>query len=592
MINPTPAKIEDILNSSVQFVVPRYQREYTWTKEEALEFFEDLEEYLDSSTASLFLGTLIFDISEIAEKKIKVVDGQQRLTTILLLLIACREAAKKIKAIKLAPLIQNKITFTDPSTAESLGSRLIASESVKETFEELSKYEWKGNFTTRLNGIDGRRLRGQVNRLKPIYEYFAERLQTYDQTKLSKFLRVVYGTYIVRIDIENESEAFHIFERTNARGVDLEASDLLKNNLFAQGVDGLEEAWKQIIENSDGTLLRMLKYFYVAKLGYIAKSKLYTGLKNYGREIGAAQMVSELDGFSKFYHTIRTANVSETRNYFKMIGCSAIAADQDKYEKVFNSFEALRLFKVSQVYPLIYAAIFCFVRSGEGKSGAASKRLIQLLELLEKYHFINNAVCQHIGNEVEKLYAMFCEKYSHSRSFDKITNELIRALKAKLASEDEFISHFTEISYSGESIPLVSYIFDRINNTGLHPGHRVRIFNSDQKILRKNHNIEHFYPQTPSVEMVADPLTLDAADNVGNLLAISFRTNSKLGNLSPKEKIEKLQGNLKREIQNLPYVQEFIKTYGKAAASWDSKAIDKRSKALAKQAYREVWKVS
>lgn len=591
MINPNPAKIEDILNSSVQFAVPKYQREYTWTKEEALEFFEDLEEYIDAQAAGLFLGTLIFDISEVDEKKIKVVDGQQRLTTILLLLIACREAAKKIKAVKLATLIQNKITFTDPATAESLGSRLIASESVKETFEEISKYEWEGHFTTRMAGIDGRRLRGQVNRLKPIYEFFFERLQRYDQTKLSKFLRVVYGTYIVRIDIEDELEAFNIFERTNARGVDLEASDLLKNFLFAQGVEGLEEAWRQIIENSDGTILRMLKYFYVARLGYIAKSKLYTGLRNYGRRIGATQMVNELDEFSKFYNTIRTANIAEVRSYFKTIGCTAITSDQDKYEKVHNSFEGLRLFKISQVYPLVYAAISCFTRSGGGKDANSSKQLIQFIELLEKYHFINNAICQHIGNEVEKLYAGYCEQYSGSNNFEKITKKLIVELKKKVAPEEEFTSHFTEVSYSGESIPLISYIFDRINNSGLHPGHRVHIFNSDQKVLRKNHNIEHFYPQTPGADMPTDPITLDVVDNIGNLLAISFRTNSKLGNLSPKKKLEKLKGSLSREIQNLPYVQEFIRTYDKVIPTWDSKTIDKRAKSIAKQAYNEVWKI-
>ena len=92
--------------------------------------------------------------------------------------------------------------------------------------------------------------------------------------------------------------------------------------------------------------------------------------------------------------------------------------------------------------------------------------------------------------------------------------------------------------------------------------------------------------------MTVDPITLEVVDSIGNLLAISFRTNSKLGNLSPKKKLEKLNGLLSREIQNLPYVQEFIRTYSKSIPTWDSKAIEERAKSLAKQAYTEVWKIA
>ena len=227
MINPNPAKIESILNSSIQFAVPRYQREFTWGKSEALEFFEDLKSYTELETGGLFLGTLIFDISEERQKKIKVVDGQQRL-------------AKKSKATRIAQKIQEKITFEDPTTAESLGPRLIASESVKDVFEEISKYEWNREFTPK---IGNKHVKLQIRRIKPIYDYFYNEIKSFDKAKLSNFLKVIYESYVVRIDIQDEVEAFSIFERTNARGVDLEASDLLKNYLFSRGVEGLEEAW-------------------------------------------------------------------------------------------------------------------------------------------------------------------------------------------------------------------------------------------------------------------------------------------------------------------------------------------------------------
>jgi uncharacterized protein with ParB-like and HNH nuclease domain len=588
MINPNPSTIEEILNSSLQFEVPRYQREYTWSKNEALDFLEDLKSYSESTEGSLFLGTIIFDTSKIIDKRIKIVDGQQRLTTIFVLLIACRNLAKSINATGIAQLIQNKLALVDPATAEFKGSKIITSESIKDVFEEICKYEWSGEFQPKI-GI--KQVKRQVNRLKPIYDFFSDQIKNFDQPQLSNFLRTLYGSYVVKIEIQDEMEAFSIFERTNARGVDLEASDLLKNYLFAKGVDDLEETWSQIVENSDGTLLRMLKYFYVSKNGYIQKSNLYKELRRYGNQQGANSLVQELDNFSKFFNSIKNGNSLVIKNYFESINCDLLTRDQNKYERIHIALEGLRLFKITQMYPVIYAAIQCFVRTGANTNMEQSKELVSLFELMEKYHFINNAVCERIGNEVEKLYADFCSDYEKSKDFSLTTKDLISALKRKLATKEEFNSRFTEIYYSASSIPLIAYIFDRINNLGLDPGQRVNIFNPDEKLLRRNHNIEHFYPRNPEKTNTENKETLESVDNIGNLLAISFRTNSKLGNQLPPAKIEKLKNGLEKDIQNLSYVKEFISEYGTEAGKWDKTLINHRANQLAKEAYSKVWKI-
>lgn len=583
MINPNPAKIEDILNSSIRFEVPRYQREYKWGRSEAVEFIEDLKGYAESEKGSLFLGTVIFDISEESKKLYRIVDGQQRLTTIVLLLIACRNVAKQINAVNLATLIQNKISFTDPTTAESLGCRLISSDSIRDVLEHIAKYEWNGEFPVK---IGNKQVKRQVNRIKPIYDYFITEIKHFDQFSLGRFLRAVYNSYAVRIDIQDDMEAFSIFERTNARGIDLEASDLLKNYLFSQGVDGIEDAWTRIINNSDGTALRMLKYFYVSKRGYITKSELYKNLKIYGFEIGPSNLASELENFSIFYSMIRASSSEDVREYLSEIECTSISTDKHKHDQLYAAIEGLRLFKISQAYPVMYSALSCFIKNGMGGNNKQSKRLVELFELLEKYHFINNAICERIGNEVEKLYADFCKAYSSSGDFEKTTDELFKALKQQLASKEEFISRFSDISYSTDSVGLISYIFDRINNFNLPPGSRVRIFNPDQKLLRKNHSIEHFYPQNPS-DIPALPA--EVVDNIGNLMVICFVTNSKLGNLSPVMKMEKLTGDLAKDVQNLEYLKEFISTYRDSVATWNEQIISERAKSIAELSYNKIW---
>src|SRR5271169_4115537 len=145
MFNPVPTRLEDIFNSPSQFAIPLYQRDYKWGKEEALELIEDLESYMEAESENLFLGNLIFERSK--DQKTFVVDGQQRLTTLMVLLIACRMRARDLGLVKLEPKIQEKITFMDSKTGESLGCRLIASESVRDVFEHMATDTWDGHFT-------------------------------------------------------------------------------------------------------------------------------------------------------------------------------------------------------------------------------------------------------------------------------------------------------------------------------------------------------------------------------------------------------------------------------------------------------------
>lgn len=63
-----------------------------------------------------------------------------------------------------------------------------------------------------------------------------------------------------------------------------------------------------------------------------------------------------------------------------------------------------------------------------------------------------------------------------------------------------------------------------------------------------------------------------------------------MGNASPEKKMERLKGDLQREVQNLSYINEFTAEYGAAAANWDSQKIEFRAKGMAKKAYEQVWK--
>lgn len=589
MIQPKQTTIGELLTLSKHFTVPKYQRGYAWEPSEAADFLADLETETRSGRG-LFLGTLIFNVSDDAHDKITIVDGQQRLTTIFLLLVACRILAKRLAANGVAQETQKRITVTDPATAKSRGPLLVASESIADVFDVMADSEWNGSLPQK---IGSKSVKRQSKRVRPVYDLFQRSIKDYNQEQLSRLLDSVYRIRTIRIDIDGDEEAFNIFERTNARGSDLEVSDLLKNYLYQQKVSGLDDKWNEIIENSEGTMPKMLKYFYVARREYINKSDLYPSLKEYCKQLGGAgKFVEELRQFSTFYSVARKeGEAGQIKAYFESTDCKAIASDPDKYLRVNLALQALRLFKVSQTYPVIYAAISSLVDHGAANSVAASKTLIKLLDTMEKYHFINNAVCDRVGNEVEKLYAGFCEEFRKAKEIEKPTTDLISQLRDRLAKEDEFTTRFCDISYQ-DSIPLIAYIFDRFSNYGVAPGERVKIFDPQKGHVRANHNIEHWLPQKPDADANVDSTTRQVLDNIGNLLAISFRANSSLGNLQPGKKIQKLKGDLMKKVQNLSYVREFIEKYGDQADSWNDEAIGNRARDMAKEAYGHVWKFS
>lgn len=583
MFSPIRTRIEDILNAPSQFAIPVYQRDYKWGKDEALDLIEDLRNYPAAEEQGLFLGNFIFENTK--EKRTYVVDGQQRLTTILLLLVACKLRAIELKLDGLAQTIQSKITFIDSTTAESKGTRLIASDSVRDVFEHITKYNWDGKFPA---VIGKKPVKRQSNRLKPIFDYFLKEIADFEKEQLSNFLRAIYNTFVIRIDIENEMDALSIFERTNARGMELEISDLLKNYLFSKKVAGIEESWDQIVGNSDGTILRMLKYFFVAKKGHVLKPQLYKKLKGYAAEVGPEQLTAELVQFSGFYKTSKAADESSTQAYF--INIKEIAGHQPRLQRITAALQALREFGVTQFCPPAYAAIQCMIRNKSEISASDAKTLVRLFEAFEKYHFINNAVCERVGNEVEKPYADFCVAFADSDNFQATVENLITQLRKKLASPEEFTANFSDISYGPENLGLICYIFDRFNNGALDCSQWMKIYNPDPKLLRRNHNIEHFLPQTPDEGLKVKKETLAVIDNIGNLLAISYKTNSRLSNASPAKKMERLKGDLQKEVQNLTYVNEFIAEYGAEASSWDRDKILGRAKKMAGKAYQQVWK--
>lgn len=114
---PDEKNIRSLLKSGCQFVIPRFQREYSWDKKNYQEFFEDMINNLVASSGVInddqyFLGTMLFvgNFAEKPDKPIEVVDGQQRLTTITILFSVLSDRFRELGEDTLSKQLFNYIT--------------------------------------------------------------------------------------------------------------------------------------------------------------------------------------------------------------------------------------------------------------------------------------------------------------------------------------------------------------------------------------------------------------------------------------------------------------------------------------------------
>lgn len=588
MIIPEKKTIEDILSSTrTKFSVPSYQRSFDWGKGELQELIDDLKEIKNSKDKDLFLGNLIFDVSN--QDNYKIVDGQQRLTTISIIFIAIREHAKKINDQGAAEEIQKYIAIYSKIRNKN-EVKISVSENIKDVFELMSDINWDRQFPDK---IKGKSVKRQNNKVKPIFNYIMDSLSEYSSEDLNLFIKALWDTYVIVIKVENTEDVFSIFERTNARGLDLNIGDLLKNYIFSYSTDKFENKWSEIIENAEGSLQRMLKYFWISRKGHIQQSKLYKELKDYVKELdmehdnnGIDMFVDDLYEFSRYYKVIQSLDPELVKDWLEENNLKSLSDNEDYYKKVSRVFQGLKLFRVTQAYPLIFS-IFKFYK----KTGATNhKKLFEVLEKIENYHFVNNVVSGRIGNEVEKFYAENASIfYNEKISFTKIIDKFINQLHKKKAHKDEFISNFVEtITYSQKNIQLVNYVFDRINNYNVKGGQYVEIFSPEKDLKKRNYNIEHILAQNKKKDNNYNENELEIFDKIGNLIVISRHSNSELQDKNPIEKINIIKSD-RKHFGNLRYIDDFIKNYENQFESWNLNVIEERSKKIAKNGYDIIW---
>ena len=259
------------------YIVPDYQREYVWTDKEVNQLLEDINEQLDSSKSDYFIGTVLVSSSNDDNDHFDVVDGQQRLTTVFLILCAFRVLTKKRDQAAAIHDILRSTHFDKHATVETKIKLNLRYENANEVIEKIVEVNDTPQDVRAAIKSSNVSIHGSIEKILDAYELiYRFLLENYDdEAKLDKYL-VHLVRNIVFIQISTKvSSALKIFETINERGVGLNPMDLLKNLLFRQveqeQFSQLKDKWKEItspLEQNKIKPLRFMRYFLMANYDF------------------------------------------------------------------------------------------------------------------------------------------------------------------------------------------------------------------------------------------------------------------------------------------------------------------------------------
>ena len=239
-------RIERIFSDDYAFEVPAYQRPYAWEQEQARDLLNDICEAMDNSQVSggvYFLGSIVL-IKAPGSPRAQVVDGQQRLTTLTLLLSALRDLTTDLvrKSARSGYVHQ----AANPDTGAADRYRLLLRDRDREFF---SNHVQKLSATDETPVLD--KLTGSQLRLMENVALFRSRLEAMDEARRDDLVAfIIQRCYLVVVAVPTADAARRIFTVLNARGLDLTATDILKAQLLerAGGLreDALAKRWEAV----------------------------------------------------------------------------------------------------------------------------------------------------------------------------------------------------------------------------------------------------------------------------------------------------------------------------------------------------------
>ena len=564
-IESKDTEVQSLLSSNY-FHIPRFQRPYSWDEENINDFWSDV---CVNKGQDYFIGSMV--VYKQSKQQLGIVDGQQRLTTITILLCALRDAFFDLgcedQAEGIQQLIERKNLNNKPEyVLKTETSYPFLQEHVQkfkeepETETEVSAEEKSiKNASIRFKAFIQNLMR-EIDEKPPSSPKKKNLLKT---TLLEEIRESVLNLNVILISLDNEEDAYLIFETLNTRGKDLSLTDLVKNHFTKHlkansSVDGTSRKWAKMLEtirnsSSEISADNFIHHFWASRHDSATLKNLFPKIKREITKPKAKDYLNYLISDSNIYRSIHEAGYGWDRN------------ESD----VAKSLMAIQMFRLSQPTP----AILSLIRSYKDKIIKYAK-LRDTLSAIEKFHFIFTAVTSsRSSGGISAMYSSFAKKLFESKNSNEAAKEissLVGKLKLKLPDYDEFEVSFKKINYTNLNTKqknLVRYILRKF---GEHHGYK---FSKEYDEL----SIEHIYPQA---KIDKQSWNEEVVGCLGNMIFIEPNINEELGT---KDFLQKIAIFESKNCSVPEYVSD--------QAEWTAELVSKHTNQMADIAYKKIWKI-
>lgn len=550
--NTSTGSFGSIISNNRRFFVPKFQRDYSWDSEQWDDLWQDIETMIEENDDH-YMGYLVLQTSD--EKNYYVIDGQQRFTTIILLILA---AIKNIQKL----INQGQEVEDNMRRIDTLKKTYIGNENPV-TLEYDSLLELNRNnepyfrdYIVKLDVLSARNLKNTEKLMKRCFEFYEQKLNasSYDGQGYAAFIqRVVDGLFFTLIEVNDEMNAFRVFETLNARGVQLSSSDLLKNYLFSvvdremshqSYIDTLERKWSKLTDNIKAEKLpEFLRYYWNAQHKRIKANEVFKTIrKNVKTATEVFRLVDEMVKYSEIYMALTDAS-------------DEMWIDPAVRENV----SLLNLFNLKQPYSLLMAA----------KMSLNDDQFRDLLRTVIVICFRYNVIGDRNPNDQDIPFNNMSILISSEGRVD------YSILTPIIVNDAEFKGAFSEKSfpYSSRNAKVVRYILGKIEH--FKGSHQLVSFSDE------NASIEHVLPQDPGTEWNIDE---DKAQRfvfrLGNTCLLERKLNRDLQNVG---------FSVKKEVYNTSNYY-YAKRIASEYEEWTTQSIINLQKEMANAAV-SIWQI-
>ena len=452
-------RVDELLKGST-FLIPRFQRAYSWEADHILQFWSDV---VGNMSEPYFIGYMV--VYKVDRATLALVDGQQRLTTITILLCAMREAFKELDEVALAdglqayieqkdrdnntvyvlktetsfPYLQEEVLKSDPADVPlEIGREEEAIERAYSMFKE--------QISISIKEITSNKEQSKEENKKESINWMVSLRDT------------VFDLNVILVTLDNEDDAYLIFETLNTRGKDLALSDLIRNHFtkFIKPVSGVDQSkikWSKALDTIGSSPINLdpdtfIAHSWQSRYDFVTKAKVFSKVKATVTKKNAS---GHLDRF-----------VTDAERWRAIFDTEFLWTKSEK--ELARSLNALRIFKVVQPAPGLLSLVRAY-KDGIIKYGVAKRAVKEI----EKFHFSFNAITSsRSSGGISGMYSSFGRGVFAAVDSTAVALEiqnLLKKLRDREVSASEFDAGFEQVIYTKKHSAqksLVQYILQNV----------------------------------------------------------------------------------------------------------------------------------